>query len=376
MPRSIRSNGCRFLKALVFTGTPETLEKVRVLVEQVDVPLRQVYIEMLILDTTVDDSLEYSVNWASRFGGGNQAGSQGFTTGPSTLQGVMDSTGVSDLGTSIPNISPCTNTTCFTPFNNVLVPDPTGLAKVTGFSLGVIGQKIIHKGLGLEFNSIGALVTALHTRNISNIILNRKIVTEDGVPAQIFVGVTTPFKTQAVSNDLGSIITNNFEYRDVGTSLQVTPYLYNSDFITMNIVEQRSSLATVAASSGNSNTVLGPTTNTANFSTTVSVPNGYFVILGGIMEDDTDSNKQMVPCLGNVPLIGAAFKDHFTDFNKRNVMLFIRPVIIDTDEEFQNLTRHNQDMWKFKTDLNIQPEWLEDTEKALDWMNVKDHEYR
>jgi type III secretion protein C len=352
-------------KSLVFSGIPENLEKVKELVEEIDIPLRQVYIEMLILETSMDDSLNYAVNYANRFGGGNQAGSQGFLSGPSVIQGVMDSTGVTDLGSFAPN-PPTT-----VPFNNKLIPDPTGLAKNAGFSLGVIGQHIIHKGLGLEFNSIGALVTAVHTRNLSKVILNPKVVTEDNVPAQIFVGQTTPFKTQSVSNDLGSIITNNFEYRDVGTTLQVTPHLNNSDMIILEIMEERSELATPAASSGNSNTVIGPTTNTSNIKTTIHVPNGFFVILGGLLEDDIIRQRTAVPCLGSAPFIGGAFSDKATQDNKRNLMLFIRPVIIDTDEEFQNLTRHQQDVFDFKDTISVQKEWVQETEQALDFFNVR-----
>lgn len=356
-------------KSLVFTGTPEYLEKIKELVEQVDLPLRQVYIEMLILDTTVDDSLNYAVNWANRFGGGHQAGSQGFTSGPSTLQGAMDSAGVTGLGSPVTNIPPGTDTNLLSPLNQRILPNPNNLARNTGFSLGVIGQNIIHKGLGIEFNSIGALVTALHTRHTSNIVLNPKIITEDNVPAQIFVGITTPFKTQSVSNDLGSIITNNFEFRDVGTSLQVTPHLHNSDLITLDIFEERSALASTPASTGNSNVVIGPTTSKNSTKTTVHVPNGFFVIISGMIEDDTDRNRQQVPCLGSAPLIGGAFSDKANIDNKRNLMIFIRPLIIDTDEEFQNLTRHQQDVWQFKNELP--KSWVQETEEALDFFNVK-----
>src|SRR5262249_34481058 len=66
--------------ALIFTGTAAALEKVRELILEVDVPLRQVFIEMLILNTTISDSLSYSVDWINRFGGGTTTGEQGFVT--------------------------------------------------------------------------------------------------------------------------------------------------------------------------------------------------------------------------------------------------------------------------------------------------------
>ncbi len=350
-------------KSLVFTGTPEYLEKVKQLIEEIDIPLRQVFIEMLILTTTVDDSLNFSVNWGSRFGGGNQAGSQGFLTGASPLQGTLDTTGVSDLGGIRPN--PPTAI----PFNNVLIPSPNTLAKAQGFSLGVIGQNIVHKGLGLQFNSIGALVKAIHTRNESRIVMTPKIITEDNVPAYIFVGINTPFQTQSIANDRGSVITNNFDYRDVGTSLQVTPHLVNSDVVTLDIVQEVSSISTVTTSSQNSNQPIAPTTNKNTTKTTVLIPDGYFVIISGMMQDETIRNRIQVPCLGCIPLAGSAFSDKETQDNKRNLMIFIRPQIIDTDEEYQNATRHQQDIWKFRDET---PKiWVQETEQALDFLNVR-----
>lgn len=351
-------------KAIVVSGTPENLEKVKELIEQLDIPLRQVYIEMLILQTTVNDSLNFSCNFANRFGGGNQAGSQGFLSGASPLQGTMDSTGVNLLGSPAPNPG-----TSAVPFNNRLIPDPTNLAKSAGFNLGILGQTIIHKGLGLEFNSIGALVKAEHDRNVSKIVLSPKIITEDNVPAYIFVGINTPFQTQAVANNNGNIITNNFEFRDVGTSLQVTPHLTNSDIITLELIEERTAIATPATPSQNTNLQIAPTTAKSTTKTTVNVPDGYFVIISGMLENETVDNVIQVPCLGSIPLIGGGFKDRADQLNRRNLMIFIRPQIIDTDEEIQNITRHGQDVWEYKNALPKM--WVEEAEGALDYFNVR-----
>lgn len=350
-------------KAIVIAGTAENLEKIKELIEQIDIPLRQVYIEMLILQTTVTDSLNFSCNFATRFGGGNQAGSQGFLSGASPLQGSMDTTGVTLLGSPAPN-PPSAN-----PFNNRLIPDPTNLAKSSGYNLGVLGQKIIHKGLGLEFNSIGALVKAEHDRNVSKLILSPKIITEDNVPAYIFVGINTPFQTQSVANNNGNIITNNFEFRDVGTSLQVTPHLTNSNLITLEIIEERSEIATPVTPSQNSNLQIAPTTNKSTTKTTVNVPDGFFVIISGMLEQDDIENIVQVPCLGSIPLLGGGFKDRSDALNMRNLMIFIRPQIIDTDEQIQNITRHGQDTYKYKTELPKM--WVEEAEGALDFFNVR-----
>ena len=173
----------RDAKSLVFSGLPNNIDKVRYLIEELDLPRCQVYIETLIINTTVDDSLNYSVNWAAQFQGDNISGAEAFNTSGINLNKVLSH------------------------------GEGNNLANGAGFSLGVIGQKIFHKGLGLEFGSIGALLNSLHENHISNILLSPKIVTEDNIPAQFFVGVNTPFKTQSFVSDNGDIITSNFEFR-------------------------------------------------------------------------------------------------------------------------------------------------------------------
>lgn len=351
-------------KSLVFTGTPQNIEKLKDLVEQIDIPLRQVYIEMLILQTTMDEELQFGVNWGQRFGGGHQAGSQGFQAGVSPLQGTLDSAGVTQLGGSFPNIN------TGVPFNNALVPNPNPLGKNDGFNLGVLGQHIIHKGLGIEFNSIGALVHALHDRNQNKIIQTPRIITEDGVPAQIFVGINTPFKTQSISNDIGGNVTNNFEFRDVGTSLQVTPYLHNSDIVTLEVVQEVSSVAGQnTTGTGSSTQIIGPTTNKNSTKTTIHMPDGYFVIMSGMMENDQLSDRRQVPCLGGIPVLGAGFSFKREVGARRNLMIFIRPLIIDTDEQYQNITRHQQDIYKVAD--KPRKSWVYETEEALDFLNLR-----
>jgi type III secretion protein C len=348
--------------SLVFTGSPEYLEKVRELIEQIDMPLRQVFIEMLILELGVSESLEYGVNWGNRFGGGDWAGAQAFQEGTNNLQGQLGTAGVTGLGTSVP-VNPTSQ------FQQSLIPDPGPLvSNLTGYTLGVIGQHIVHKGLGLHFNSIGALLRALHENTNTNIVMNPKIITEDNVPAQIFVGLNIPYQSQSITNSINTLVATNYQYQDVGTSLKVTPHLGANEVITLEIEQEISNVVPPPTGSGIS-TQGGPTTSVNRTVTRVHVPNKYFVIISGMMQDTKQRARQQVPCLGSAPIIGGAFSRKRNDDTKTNTMVFIRPEIVDTDEEYQNVTRHQQDIWKYKS---LQKKaWLYETEEALDFLNVK-----
>ncbi len=329
--------------SLVFTGTEKSISKVRELIDEIDRPLRQVFIEMLILETTMDDSLTYGVSWATRSGGGSTATAQAFLGGASPLAGAISGSGT---------------------------PDASTLANSLGYNLGVIGKRLTHNGT--QFASLGALVSALHSRSESNVVLSPKIITEDNKTAEIFVGINTRYQTQAVSNDEGSIVTNNYEYRDVGTTLRVTPLIGYSDIITLEI-EQEVSRAGEQSSEGEGENISdispGPTTSINRTSTTVHIPDRHFVIISGMIQDDKVSSRNQFPCLGGIPILGAAFSAKNTTDVKRNLMIFIRPQIIDTDEEIRKLTRDQQEIYKQKS--RMKKGWKYEVDEGMDFLNIK-----
>lgn len=335
--------------SLIFTGTVEAVGKMRELISEIDVPLRQVLLEMLIIETDIADSLNFSTNVASRFGGGNTAGAEAFLSGASTLPGAVSTSGIG------------------------LVPDAgPQITNVTGFVLGIIGQTITHNGQ--EFATLAALVKALHTRTLTRIVMNPKVLTEDNSPAEFFVGLNTQFPTQSIANNLGTILTQNFEFRDVGTTLKVTPMIGNNDIVTLEIQEEVSSIVSggVTASTTLTNQVIGPTTKINRTTTKVHVPNRFFLILSGMLSDQVDRIRTQVPCLGSIPVIGAAFSDKQVKDTRQNLMIFIHPIIIDTEEEIDNITRHEQNIYRYKS--RIQKEWVEETDEAMDFFNIIDTE--
>lgn len=354
--------------SLIFTGYPTALEKVKELIYEIDIPARQVFIEMLILETTIDDSLTYGVNWASRFGGGLTAGSQAFLTVPSPLSRVMDTTGSN------------------------MFPNPNNLARSSGFNQGIVGESLSKNGV--LFRSMGALVSAVHNRADTRVIMNPKILVEDNQEAEVFVGINTSFKTQSIANDQGQLLTNNFEFRDVGTTLRITPMISNNDMITLDIYQESSSVVSTTGGAGGgggtsgggggtttggggggggsnatANTEnIGPTTRVNKTITRVHIPDGYFLVISGMMQDEDTINRAQVPCLGGVPVLGAFFQNRLHTDSKVNLMIFIRPKIVDTEEDVQHLTRHQQDIYRQQDSLKTS--WKYGTEEALDFLNI------
>jgi type III secretion protein C len=326
--------------SLVFSGSEETLIKVEQLIRELDVPLRQVFIEMLVLETTVSNSLSFGVDWGVRF---NDSPNWGGTSG---LYGS---------GSKLPNA--------------LLANSANTIGNNEGFNLGVIGSVL--KQNGTPYATLGALVTALQTDTDTKIVMNPKIITEDTQPAELFVGINTRFQTSSISNDTGTIVTSNFEFRDVGTLLKVTPYLGDGDIITLQIDQEISSSVESDTALGQvQDSTIGPTTRTARTTTRVHVPDKHFLILSGMIQDTKTKTKSGLPCLGGLPGVGAAFSQNRTQIDKSNIMLFVRPIIIDTPEEMRHLTRDQNKLMEERCEISERFQW--ELESGLDFLNCDD----
>lgn len=329
--------------SLLCSSDAETLQKLNKLVESLDMPLRQVFIEVLVIETDVKKSMEFGLQWAAGgqfsnkvgFGLGNFAPSHGQPgTFASTMQGIN-----------------ATNT-------------PTGLGQiplVPGFDLGVIGDVIMHKGK--SYFSLGSLVSALQVDGTSTIVLNQKIITQDNKNSTIFVGDNIPF-TGSVVQTVGQSqqTTANIEYRDIGVSLSITPRLGEGDVITLSLNEEITESVDNEPMNNNM-TVNGIRTTKTNMATHVHVPDKHFLVISGMIRNSKAQYKAGLPCLGGLPLIGAAFSKTKKHDEKRNVIIFVRPHIINSFQDYQKLTESQEEVYRrqanpedFDAGLNVLPE--------------------
>jgi type II secretory pathway component GspD/PulD (secretin) len=309
--------------SLLGTGQPDILEKVKGLIQNLDVPLRQVFIEILVIETTVNNGQSFGLQWGSQLQYLNKTiGTMGnfppATNGANVLQ------------------TPLTNTTATTP----PVQGGTSTNSVpflaNSFDLGIIGDIIFHKGQ--SFVSLGSLLNALQTDADTTIVMNPKIMTQDGHTSNIFVGQNVPFVGSFVSNTSSNTTeTSNIEYRDVGFNLIVTPTLGTNNVITLDINQDVSSQIPTTLSLNNT-VVSGITTNHATMTTRVHVPDRHFLVLSGMIQDEKTHTKQGVPCLGGLPMIGALFTQNAITDAKNNVIIFLKPYIVHSFEDYDKLT--------------------------------------
>ncbi|MCH9633748.1 MAG: putative secretin GspD [Chlamydiae bacterium] len=327
--------------SLLFIGSAQNLTKIKDLLTIVDAPLRQVFIEVLAVRTTISNSLELGV----------QYGYRGKPTERVSAAGSLLTTGNPNVAGSAakPNIF----TQGLDAVTGPGVPVPQ-TPNALGLTTGVIGN-VLFKGGNLYFD-LAALITALQTDTATDVLTNPKLVTQDTVPATFYVGSTRPFQTnsilQASGSTSGNFVTASIEYRQLGLSLTVTPYLGGGDTITLEIQQSTSDFVdnAVPSSGGNSdNFAIVPVTNDSSITTRVHIPNKHFLMISGMLEDIKTRSKTAIPCLGGIPLIGDLLGVKANSISKDNFIMFIRPQIIDSIEELDSVTSREDQLFRAKS---------------------------
>ncbi len=304
--------------SIIVFGDQELYGKIDELIKKLDVPRRQVYVEALILETTLDNGNKFGVEWQGTVGNGNTAGTIGYVGNDNTLMNFANGN-ASSLS--------------------------------TGFNLGVLGDVVSYEGL--NFPSIGLLVNFVKTASGINILSNPQILTLDNEEAEVFVGENRPFLT-STKYDSNNNPVQSYEYNDVGVKLKIVPQISSDDSVTLKIEQE---VKKVAEGSANSTS---PTTLTRSTKTRIKLKNGSMVVISGLLKDDSDRSDSAIPGLSKIPVIGWLFKNRSTNYEKTNMMVFISAHIINTHEEAEKLTesKHQESMdFKKQIDEKIRNEF-------------------
>lgn len=315
--------------SLVCSGDQDSLKAVKELIQSIDTELRQVYIELLVIETDSRNSHDFGLQWGA---GGNYKSRVGFGQGQFNPN---------PGGGSSPFQLAFENT------NAKSRPSgPGGLGMGSGFDMGVIGDLIFHRGR--SFISLGALVSALQSEGTSTIVLDQKIITQDNKNSKFFVGDNIPF-TGSIVTTVGTNqqSTANVEYRDIGVNLSITPHLGDGDIITLDLNEEITEAIPAGEGTVSSSQVTGIQTTKTNMATHVHVPDRHFLVLSGMMRNAKSRHKSGLPCLGGIPGLGdLLFNKTSNASEKRSVIIFVRPHIIRSMDDYRKLTEGQSDIYR------------------------------
>ena len=296
--------------SLIIRADKDTYLVLEEIIKKLDIPRSMVYIEVLIMEVNIDKEFNIGTEW-SFFGGDLDK--------DGTFTGIGGGFGTDRKPPKIPPIDP-----------------KTGLPKgpfPPGFSLGIF--QTIKIG-DLIFPNLAAMINAFKKDKDVTIISTPQILTMDNEEATIIVGETRPFQTSTTITSDREL--QNFEYRDVGVTLKITPHITKDRMVRLKIFHEIQKLDELSKTG-----VITPTTLKRSIETTVIVKDKSTVVIGGLIDDAISNVQHKIPCLGDIPLAGWLFKSLSENRERTNLFVFLTPHVISSPEEADEIYNKKKD---------------------------------
>lgn len=300
--------------SLIIVASPQDYEILKKVIEKLDIPRRQVFVEAVLLEVTYNESRE----WGASSHGASPLAEDGV---------LLAGAGFSDVN-SISILSALSS---------------GSFALPNGMTLGALGQPIELGDTGVVIPSAGLVVRMLASESNVNVLSTPTLLTTDNEEASIEVGQKIPVPTgQTVST--GGFSNISISRESVGIKLKITPQINESDNIRLEIFTEVS--GAVSSALGIDVNTLGVTTSIKTAETTVIVKDCQTIVIGGLMEDRQDASSSRVPLLGDIPVLGWLFKSARQGKNKTNLIILLTPHIVKSDEDVDRVKSHLREGYK------------------------------
>ncbi|MCC6159310.1 MAG: type II secretion system secretin GspD [Deltaproteobacteria bacterium] len=286
--------------SLVIIASNRDFKILKEVIDKLDIPRRQVFVEALIMEISVDRGLDLGFEFRST----NDVTEEGVQVIGGTNYGGIQQAAANPLG-------------------------------VSGFAIGAADGTITFAGE--TFPNIGALFRAMATDQDVNVLSTPHVLTLDNEEAQVVVANNIPFITGQIFSANNSNPTTTIERQDVGITLRITPQINESDMVKLLIYQEVSQVTD--SPEGLSAASVGVTTAKRTADTVVVVKDRQTVIIGGLLKDQVAVVESKVPVLGDIPLLGYLFKTSKTKVQKTNLLIFLTPYIIKDSGDLEEVTR-------------------------------------
>ena len=329
----VRISADKSTNSLVIIASQSDYRSLVKVIEKLDIPRRQVFVEAVIMEVDIDRTSEFGVQWHQEIGVNTDQGKIPVLFGTKyAKQGAPPSFSLGNL------------------------------LNFGGFLAGIQGPNVPElQKLGITIPQFGVILHALQMSSDVNVLSTPHLLTSDNEEAEITVGQNVPFQAGFspanlnVSSTTGTTGTtptgttgvpglggiNPFATslgsffapitrQNVELKLNIKPQINESDYIRMVVSEQTEEIAST-------DPVLGPTTAKRTAKTTVVAKDQETVVLGGLMQDRTIESVSKTPILGDIPIIGHLFREQSHQKIKTNLLLFLTPYIIKDPSDFRRI---------------------------------------
>ncbi len=310
--------------SLIVVASAQDYRNLVRVIEQLDIPRRQVFVEAVIMEVNLRDATEFGVNF--------HAGAA-----VETVDGIAPIV----LGNQVGQASSL---------------NLSSLLTMGGFLAGIQGSPVPAVAeLGINLPSFGVILHAMTTSSDVNVLSTPHLLTTDNEEAEITVGQNVPFQAGYAPQGLSNLLTGQqansisggllgtalgsfglsslyapIQRQNVELKLKIKPQINESDYVRLEIEQQTEEIA-------EQDPVLGPTTARRTAKTVIVAKDQNTVVIGGLVQERTIKSVAKTPILGDIPVLGWLFRDTSTTKAKTNLLLFLTPYIIRDQEDFRRI---------------------------------------
>lgn len=288
---------------LVVFDYEENVAEIERLLRSIDTRPAQILVEATILQTSLTENNAFGVDFSivanMNFGDFVQLG--GPTAAANALIGGRSATGGS----------------------GVLPADRGGsaISSTVGNTAGQGGLKV-----GIVSNDVAVFLRVLDEVSDTTIVSNPKILTLNRQPSRVLVGRKVGYLS-TTTTDTAS--TQSVEFLDTGTQLYFRPFVTSEGMIRMELKPQVSDAVIREISDATGAAVTIPDELTNELTTNVLVRDGQTVVLGGLFSETTIATRRQIPLLGDIPIIGQAFRGNEDEIGRNEIIFLVTPTIVN-----------------------------------------------
>ena len=308
------------LNALILRANPTTLNELLAVVSQLDVRRAQVLIEVAVVEVSV-----------------NNVDTRGLEIAAGDAR-----------GTSVPLVSTTLNSIIGGLLTRIGQDGENAKVDPLAVASGLTAPTIAVAKLDRDGISFGAVLTAMLTDTRANLLSTPSVLTLDNAEAEYFSGQQVPFRTGTftTTTDGAQNPFQTISREQVGVTLNVTPHVHEDLSMRLEIDLTVGNVVDSAESGLNAADVL---TTERKVNTTVLADDRQIILLGGLIQDESRDTKRKVPLLGDVPVLGRAFRSKRETLLKRHLLMFLRPtVLLSGDEAVEASNRRYQGIYRLR----------------------------
>ncbi len=307
--KTVEHTGNTAGEMIVINDYPEVMDKVKMVIKELDSRPQQILIEATILAAKLNDNNALGIDF--------------------TLLGGVDFQSLTAAGSNTSQA-----------LNGQIIDNATagGVVDKGYNATGTRVKDTTRQGglnVGLVYDNVAVFINALETVTDATVLANPKVLSLNRQPGIVIVGRKDGYLTTTTTQ---TSTLQTVEYLETGTRLIFKPFIANDGYVRM-IIHPEDSTGSVTLKGQNAL----PSKQTTEITTNVLVKDGHTIVIGGLFRENNVVNRSQVPLLGDIPFAGALFRDQSDQLERQEVIILLTPHIIKNETEYSEASKAQQE---------------------------------